>query len=256
ADESSIVISEELAKKFFTNVDEAIGKQIILDHDVSYLVSGVFRKVPSSSYQFDFVTSFEAVQRKQEWLNSYDSNGPPTYVLLREGSDATHVSEKIKDFVKARKNDSQVELFLRKYSDQYLHDKWENGKLVGGRIEYVRLFSFVAVAILLIACINFMNLSTAQAARRAKEVGIKKSVGPERNSLIAQFLIESLVVALLAFLISLIAVWLFLPIFNSITEKQMTLPIAHPVILVGLFSISILTGLLAGSYPALFLSGF
>jgi len=256
ADESSIVISEELAKKFFTNVDEAIGKQIILDHDVSYLVSGVFRKVPSSSYQFDFVTSFEAVQRKQEWLNSYDSNGPPTYVLLREGSDATHVSEKIKDFVKARKNDSQVELFLRKYSDQYLHDKWENGKLVGGRIEYVRLFSFVAVAILLIACINFMNLSTAQAARRAKEVGIKKSVGAERNSLIAQFLIESLVVALLAFLISLIAVWLFLPIFNSITEKQMTLPIAHPVILVGLFSISILTGLLAGSYPALFLSGF
>lgn len=256
ADESSIVISEELAKKFFTNVDEAIGKQIILDHDVSYLVSGVFTKVPSSSYQFDFVTSFGAVQKKQEWLNSYDSNGPPTYVLLREGSNAAHVSEKIKDFVKSRKKDSQVELFLRKYSDQYLHDKWENGKLVGGRIEYVRLFSLVAVAILLIACINFMNLSTAQAARRAKEVGVKKSVGAERNSLIAQFLTESLVVAMLAFLISLVAVWLFLPIFNSITEKEMVLPITHPAILIGLLGISILTGLFAGSYPALFLSGF
>jgi putative ABC transport system permease protein len=256
ADESSIVISEELAKKFFTNVDEAIGKQIILDHDVSYLVSGVFTKVPSSSYQFDFVTSFGAVQKKQEWLNSYDSNGPPTYVLLREGSNAAHVSEKIKDFVKSRKKDSQVELFLRKYSDQYLHDKWENGKLVGGRIEYVRLFSLVAVAILLIACINFMNLSTAQAARRAKEVGVKKSVGAERNSLIAQFLTESLVVAMLAFLISLVVVWLFLPIFNSITEKEMVLPITHPAILIGLLGISILTGLFAGSYPALFLSGF
>ncbi len=256
ADESSIVISEELAKSFFINPDEAIGKQIILDHDIGYLVSGVFKKVPSSSYQFDFVTSFGAVQKRQEWLKTYDSNGPPTYVLLREGSDGTQVSEKIKNFVKTKKADSKVELFLRKYSDQYLHDKWENGKLVGGRIEYVRLFSLVAVAILLIACINFMNLATAQAARRVKEVGVKKSVGAERNSLIAQFLTESLVVALLAFLISLVAVWLFLPIFNSITEKEMVLPVAHPVILFGLLGISIFTGLIAGSYPALFLSGF
>lgn len=256
ADESSIVISEELAKSFFINPDEAIGKQIILDHDIGYLVSGVFEKVPSSSYQFDFVTSFGAVQKRQEWLKTYDSNGPPTYVLLHEGSDGTQVSEKIKNFVKTKKADSKVELFLRKYSDQYLHDKWENGKLVGGRIEYVRLFSLVAVAILLIACINFMNLATAQAARRAKEVGVKKSVGAERNSLIAQFLTESLVVALLAFLISLVAVWLFLPIFNSITEKEMVLPVAHPVILFGLLGISIFTGLIAGSYPALFLSGF
>lgn len=256
ADESSIVISEELAKSFFINPDEAIGKQIILDHDIGYLVSGVFEKVPSSSYQFDFVTSFGAVQKRQEWLKTYDSNGPPTYVLLREGSDGTQVSEKIKNFVKTKKADSKVELFLRKYSDQYLHDKWENGKLVGGRIEYVRLFSLVAVAILLIACINFMNLATAQAARRVKEVGVKKSVGAERNSLIAQFLTESLVVALLAFLISLVAVWLFLPIFNSITEKEMVLPVAHPVILFGLLGISIFTGLIAGSYPALFLSGF
>lgn len=256
ADESSIVISEELAKSFFTNPDEAIGKQIILDHDIGYLVSGVFKKVPSSSYQFDFVTSFGAVQKRQEWLKTYDSNGPPTYVLLREGSDGTQVSEKIKNFVKTKKADSKVELFLRKYSDQYLLDKWENGKLVGGRIEYVRLFSLVAVAILLIACINFMNLATAQAARRAKEVGVKKSVGAERNSLIAQFLTESLVVAMLAFLISLVAGWLFLPIFNSITEKEMVLPVSQPAILFGLLGISIFTGLIAGSYPALFLSGF
>jgi putative ABC transport system permease protein len=256
ADESSIVISDELARSFFTNVEDAVGKQIILDHDISYQVSGVFQKVPSSSYQFDFVTSFGAVQKRQEWLTSWDSNGPPTYVLLREGTDAAQVSEKIKDFIKSKKKDAQVELFLAKYSDQYLNEKWENGKLVGGRIEYVRLFSFVAVAILLIACINFMNLSTAQAARRAKEVGVKKSVGAERNSLIAQFLTESLVVALLAFIISLLAVWLFLPIFNVITEKQMVLPITRPIILFALLGISVLTGLLAGSYPALFLSGF
>ena len=256
ADESSIVISEELAKKLFTVVEEAIGKQIVLNHDVNYQVSGVFQKVPASSYQFDFVTLFEAQQKKQDWLKTYESNGPPTYVLLREGSDAALLSEKIKNFVKTKKKDSQIELFLVKYSDQYLNEKWENGKLVGGRIEYVRLFSFVAVAILLIACINFMNLSTAQAARRAKEVAVKKTVGAERNSLIAQFLTESLVVALLAFLISLVAVWLFLPIFNNITEKHMVLPISHPTILLTLLGISILTGLLAGSYPALFLSGF
>ena len=256
ADKSSIVISTELAKKLFDTDENVIGKSVVLQHDKTFLVTGVYQNVPASSYKFDFVLSFEAFKDDNKWVTEWGNNGPSTYIILREGSNAADVSGKIKDFVKKRSEDSNVALFLQQYSERYLYGRFENGKAAGGRIEYVRLFSIIAVFILLIACINFMNLSTARASRKAKEVGIKKSIGAQRQSLIIQYLSESMVTSILSLLVALAVVWLFLPSFNLITDKHIVFTLNDPELFTWIFVITIFTGLLAGSYPAIFLSGF
>ena len=256
SDKSSIVISTELAIKLFGNDTNVLGKVIQLQHDKEFLVSGVFEKVLLSSYHFDFVLSFEAYKDDNKWVTEWGNNGPATYIILKEGSNVVAVNEKIKDFVKAKNKESNVALFLQPYSERYLQGRFENGKPAGGRIEYVRLFSVIAVFILLIACINFMNLSTARASRKAKEVGIKKSIGAQRQSLIIQYLSESMVTAVLSLIVAIGVVWLLLPSFNLITDKHIVFDLANPELLLWLTSITIFTGLIAGSYPAIFLSGF
>jgi putative ABC transport system permease protein len=256
-DKYAMVISRDLAIKLFNTDENVVGRTIELQHKKTFAVSGLFEKLPaSSSYQFDFVMNFEELKAEQEWLRSWGSNGPSTFVTLHVGSDAAAVSEKIKDFVKARNEQSNVTLFLKPYSERYLYGRYENGQPAGGRIEYVRLFSIIAVFILVIACINFMNLSTARASRKAKEVGIKKSVGAQRQSLVYQYLSESIVIAFLSLLVALSAVWLFLPQFNFITDKQIFISLRDPELLAWFAGITLFTGLVAGSYPAVFLSGF
>lgn len=256
-DKTAIVISDELAVKLFDTSENAIGKSIEFQHEKIFLVSGVFEKLPSiSSVQFDFVLSFEEFKTENEWVTRWSNNGPSTFVILREGSDAAAVSKKIKDFVKARNEQSNVQLFLMSYADRYLYGRFENGKPAGGRIEYVRLFSIIAVFILIIACINFMNLSTARASRKSKEVGIRKSVGAQRNSLIIQYLSESLLTSFLSLVVALAIVWLFIPQFNFITGKQVNLNLSDPQLLLSIVGLTLITGLVAGSYPAIFLSGF
>lgn len=256
ADKSSIVISTELANKLFNTTDNIIGKTVELQHEKNFQVSGIFEKVRSSSNQFDFVLSFEEYKDDNDWVLQWGNNGPSTYIILREGSNALAVSDKIKDFVKGKNKESNVSLFLQQYSERYLNGRFVNGKPAGGRIEYVRLFSIIAVFILLIACINFMNLSTARASRKAKEVGIKKSIGAQRQSLIIQYISESLVTSVLSLLVALVVVWLFLPAFNLITDKHIVFSLLDPELLMWLTVITLFTGLLAGSYPAIFLSGF
>jgi len=255
-DKTSIIISSELATKLFGEDKNVLGKTVELQHNKSYQVTGVFEKVRASSYQFDFVLSFEDYKDDNDWVLEWGNNGPPTFAILRQGSDAEAVSKKIKDFVKARNDESNVSLFLQQYSNRYLHSKFENGVLIGGRIEYVKLFSIIAVFILVIACINFMNLSTARAARKAKEVGIKKSIGAQRLSLIIQYISESIVTSFLSLLLAISIVWLLLPSFNLLTDKQIVLTLIDQELLAWLIGITLLTGLLAGSYPAIFLSGF
>jgi putative ABC transport system permease protein len=256
-DKYAMAISRDLAIKLFNTDENVVGKTIELQHKKTFTVSGLFEKLPaSSSYQFDFVMNFEEIKAEQDWLRSWGSNGPSTFVILHAGSNAATVSEKIKDFVKARNEQSNVTLFLKPYSERYLHGRYENGMPAGGRIEYVRLFSIIAIFILVIACINFMNLSTARASRKAKEVGIKKSVGAQRQSLVYQYLSESIVIAFLSSLVAITAVWLFLPQFNFITDKQISISLRDPELLAWLAGITLLTGLIAGSYPAIFLSGF
>ncbi|MEM1136118.1 MAG: ABC transporter permease, partial [Bacteroidota bacterium] len=256
ADKSSIVISEDLANKLFGTYEGAVGKQIEFQHEKTFLVSGVFKGTPKqSSEQFDFVLSFEEYKDENEWVLSWGNNGPKTFIILREGSNPDEVDKKIADFIKGKNEESLVTLFLKRYSEKYLYGRYENGKPSGGRIEYVRLFSIIAVFILVIACINFMNLSTARASRRTKEVGIKKALGVKRGDLIGQFMGESLLIAFISLCIALLLVWVALPEFNTITDKQITLDFSLNQFL-GFLAITILTGIISGSYPALYLSSF
>jgi putative ABC transport system permease protein len=257
-DKLSMVISHDLAIRLFGVAEDAVGKTVELQHDKSFHVTGVFENLPSnSSFQFDFVLPFELFKDDNEWVTEWGNNGPSSYIILHEGVDPVAFSEKIKDFVKGKdKDDSNVSLFVQKYSERYLHGRFENGVQSGGRIEYVNLFSVIAIFILLIACINFMNLSTARASRKAKEVGIKKSVGAQRQSLIFQYVSESLVMTILSVGLALLVVWMLLPQFNIITDKKIVLNLKDPQLLMWLSGITLFTGLIAGSYPALYLSGF
>ncbi len=256
ADKNSIVISKELAKSLFGEDADVIGKEVEFQHETTFLVSGVFEGTPRhSSFQFDFVLSFEIYKDENPWVTNWQSNGPSTYAILVEGANAEEVSEKIADFIRPRNENTNVTLFLQKYSDRHLYGRFENGQAAGGRIEYVQLFSAIAIFILVIACINFMNLSTARASRRSKEVGIKKAVGARQSSLIFQYLGESLVLAFISLLLGLLIVALVLPQFNEITDKQMSLQL-DPIIIMWFLGITVTTGVISGSYPALYLSGF
>ncbi len=256
-DDRSIVICRSLAKKLFNSDTDVLGKTVELQHDKTFQVTGVFEDLPNaSSLQFEFVLSYEEFKKDNDWLLEWDNNGPSTYVTFKEGTDAAAFSAKIKNWLKTKYKESETELFAFHYSDRYLHGRFENGKQSGGRIEYVQLFSIIAIFILLIACINFMNLSTARATRKAKEVGIKKSVGAQRYSLIFQFLSESMIVTALSVVFAFGLVWMALPQFNVITDKKINLSVLDPQLLLWAGVITIVTGLLSGSYPAFYLSGF
>lgn len=256
-DKFGMVISRELARSLFGTEEDAMGKTVELQHEKVFHVTGVFEGTPpESSVQFDFAMSFEVFKDDNPWVLEWGNNGPSTFIVLREGTYPQDFSNKVKDYIKGKDENSNVSLFVQQYSDRYLHGKYENGAQAGGRIEYVRLFSVIAVFILVIACINFMNLSTARASRKAKEVGIKKSIGVQRRSLIFQYMCESLTVAVLSLMIAWMAVWLFLPQFNLITGKQIQLTVQDPELILWLAIITVATGIIAGSYPAFYLSGF
>lgn len=192
---NSVVISSQLAMKLYGTTQNVVGKSFnyqLLQFNNQCQISGIFEDVPSnSSEQFDFVLSFgawidicNAMHRPINW----DNHAPYTYIVLKKGTDITQFNNKIFGFLKSKYSNSNITLFARPYSAGYLYNKYENGKQAGGRIEYVKLFSIIAIFILLIACINFMNLSTAKASGRIKEVGIKKAVGAPRKSLVLQYL--------------------------------------------------------------------
>jgi len=253
---SSIVLSDELAKKLFGTAENIIGKPVRFEQDTTFYVSGVFEKLPSySSQQFDFVLSFDYFKTIKDWVTQWGNIGPLNYVLLKKGTNINAFNKKVEGIVTASCGDSTRKVFATTFSDVYLHNSYGNNAKTGGRIEYVNLFSILAVFILIIACINFMNLSTAKASRRMKEVGIKKVVGAERGELIFQFLSESLLLTLLATVFAVLIAWLLLPAFNQLTGKEIT-PEFNATLIIYFVAIIAGTGLLAGSYPALYLSKF
>lgn len=257
ADKLSIVITKSLAVRLFGTEEGAVGKTVELNHDKSLNVAGVMEDTPNnSSWKYDFVMTFEFFKDDNEWVTEWGNNGPSTYIVVKDGTDPKALEAKIKDYVKGKDQNSNVQLFLAKFSDRYLYGTYHGGVQDGGRITYVKLFSVIAIFILVIACINFMNLSTARATRKSKEVGIKKSVGAARESLIFQYMAESLITSLIALLVSLLLVYLLLPGFNTVTDKHIVLNLLDPILLLSLLGITIVTGFLAGSYPALYLSGF
>jgi predicted permease len=256
-DKTSIVISQSLANKLFNSTD-VVGKMIDYEHEDQFLITGVFKDVPqASSEQFEFLIPWEKFEMYRPGLKGWGSTGPATYVLLKEGVDVIEFNKKIAGYIREKTNDeiSHRTLFLKKYSEIYLHGNYENGVMSGGRSTYVTLFSIIAVFILFIACINFMNLSTAKATSRIKEIGIKKAIGAGRNLLIMQYLVESIVLSFLSMAFAILLVDICMGQFNVITGKQLALEFTPNFILI-IFSIALITGVLAGSYPAIYLSGF
>jgi len=250
----AVVITKKLAEKYFKGQD-AVGKMIKIDNTDNVMVTGVLDEIPkSSSLTFDFLMSFEQWRKKNDWAKEWGNNGPRCYVMLAQSASIDKVNAKVKNYIKTKNKDSNVELFLQNFGESYLYSDWENGKQNGGRIEYVKIFSIVAIIILVIACINFMNLATARSLRRAREIGVRKVVGAGKRQLIAQFIGESLFVSFIAICFSLLIVFLLLPSFNTLTEKHLSIDLTDPSFLLILLGLTLVTGIISGSYPALFMS--
>jgi ABC-type antimicrobial peptide transport system permease subunit len=259
-DKSGIVLTESLANRLF-GTTEVIGKSIewqILKFKGQAQVSAVIQDLPDNSTEsFEFVLPFSVFiddlmgKERNHWGNYIAL----TYVQLAEGTDVPQLNEKIAPLIKNKAEWSNVEPFVKQYSSRYLHGKFENGQEAGGRITYVRLFGIIALFVLSIACINFMNLSTARAAGRLKEIGVKKTLGANRKQLIIQHLGESVAMTIISLIVAYLLVLLLLPQFNAITDKSLSLQLS-PNLLIATAGITLFTGLLAGSYPALYLSGF
>ena len=271
---SGVLLSDQTALKLF-NTTNVVGKTVEWDFKDNVNFSGVYKvagifKAPLSNatVQFDVLFPFELYAQKHAGgmgdVTFWGSNMVSTYVLLKPETNVTAFNNKIKDFTKLKlktlyggngMEQYEGDLFIQKYSDRYLYNNFVNGVQSGGRIEYVKLFSIIAIFILVIACINFMNLSTAKASRRMKEVGIKKVVGASRSSLIFQYVGESMLMAFASLIIALLLVVLLLPALKEITEKEINLELNSNLV-VSAISVAFITGLIAGSYPALYLSGF
>ena len=256
---NGIAISRKMAEHFFGNPEKAIGKTIRYENYHDLQVTAVFENLPhNSSQKFDFLRSWLAFkQENSDWINNWGNTDAPTFIQLQDNADPQVVESKIKDFVyryTEKTGGFKIELALQPYSEKYLHSKFKNGQIEGGRIEYVRLFTLIAIFILLIACINFMNLATARSVKRAKEVGIRKVVGAARFSLIGQFIGEAILLTFLSFIIAILLTISFLPAFNSLTGKDLSLPMGETIFWGRLIGLMTLVGFVAGSYPALFLS--
>ncbi len=256
-DVSSIVLTEKLARSIFGDEDP-IGKILKLDNSDNFNVSAVVKTPPANShFEFEFLLPWSYMRMKgwddTNWLN----NSIATYALLKKSSLLASIEPKIKTLRKKYdKNDPNIETFLYPMSRWHLYASFENGKESGGRVEIVRLFGIIAAFILLIACINFMNLSTARSEKRAKEVGVRKVVGAQRRSLIAQFLGESVLLALIAGVFALLIVQLVLPAFNKLVDKKLFVDFENPLFWIAALVFVAITGILAGSYPAAYLSSF
>ena len=253
-----IVLSDVMAKRLFDTTDDIIGKSVEWQTPYGgrrlFQVSGIFHNPEQTSEPVDCFISYELF-REIVGNFSWGNHHALTYVLLREDANAADFEQRIHGLVKTKDKNSNLTLFIQSYTDAYLYNRYDQGAPAGGRIEYVRLFSIIAMVILAIACINFMNLSTAKASRRVTEVGIKKAVGAGRYTLMAQYLFESLMMSLFSMIVALLIADLLLPAFNSLTDKTLDIKFNSELIL-GSLVIVVFTGLLAGSYPALYLSGF
>lgn len=252
---SSLAISRKMASMFFENPADAIGKSIHFENRLDFTVTAVFEDLPSNStLKFNYLVNWEIyLARNVDQASAIDR----TFLQLQPDADIQGVEKKIRhlwDSHVPKDAAYKIELGLQRFGDQYLYGNLVNGKPDGGRIEYVRIFTAVAVFILIIACINFMNLATARSVKRAKEIGVRKVVGSSRLNLMYQFFGETMLLSFLSLTLALVLVHLLLPVFNSFTQKQISSPLTQPSSWMALISLMLATGFLAGSYPALFLS--
>lgn len=262
-DVNSILLAGSLAKILFGN-EEAINKTIRLDNKTDVQVAGVYEDFPdnTSFKNVSFVASWQLFTSMDQYAKraskEWDENSFPVYVQLKEGADFAQVSSKIKD-IRMKMADPPAykpEFFIHPMSKWHLHGDFTNGVNTGGLIQHVRLFGIAGIFVLLLACVNFMNLSTARSQKRAKEVGIRKTIGSARSQLIYQFFSESILLSFIAFILCLLFAQLALPFFNEVTDKKMSLPLANIYFWLLSTGFCLITGLISGSYPALYLSSF
>lgn len=256
-EKNSIVITEKVAKKYF-GTGEALGKVFLVNTKASFTVTGVMKDIAkSSSIQFDYLLPFQFFfDENKNWLDQWGNNNMRTFIMLRDGANVNNFTTKFKHEIREHDKETNVELFIQPFGDMYLYGDFENGVQSGGRIEYVKIFFIVAVFVLIIACINFMNLSTAQATKRAKEVGLRKVIGAVPGQLFRQFMGESFFTVCLGASIGLVMTLLLIPLFNDITGKALRLNMLDSTTLLIFITIILFTAFLAGSYPALFISEF
>jgi predicted permease len=258
ADANSIVLTESAARSFFGNEDP-VGKIVKLENQSELKVTGVLADVPSNS-SFE-IEALIPIIKIGDWFtkneNEWGDYSWQVFVELQNEKQFDEVNEAIKDLlVKKGQTDVPRSFFLHPLEKWRLESNFENGKISGGVIDYVKGFTIISVFILTIACINFMNLATARSERRAREVGVRKSVGSRRSELIIQFLGESILITAIGFVVAIFIVELTLPFYNNFTEKQLSLNFSSPIFWLTSFGLVVLTGFISGSYPALYLSAF
>lgn len=259
SDPSSVVLTKSAAEAFFGN-DDPINKVLRVDNSRDAKVTAVVDNIPgNSTFQFDYIFPFnysdENVKASMgDWLNSSWT----VFVQAVPGANVQTMEKNINELKYSHSpDDRKVSSYFSFPMNKWrLYSDFKDGKNVGGMIEYVKLFTEIALIILLIACINFMNLSTARSEKRAKEVGVRKTLGSDKKQLIVQFFFESMILAFIAFIFSVLAVYLLLPAFNSLVDKDLALDLSQPIFWLGSLAIIVITGIVAGSYPALYLSSF
>ncbi|MFN7262115.1 MAG: FtsX-like permease family protein, partial [Cyclobacteriaceae bacterium] len=254
---NSIVLTVSTARALF-GTDDAIGKSVKVDNAKELTVTGILEDVPSnSSFEFDCLMPHKLQVVEIDENNSWGDYSYQVFIELQPGVTITEVNEKIKGLlIKKGQTDVPREFFLHPMERWRLHTSFENGKESGGTIDYVIGFSAIAIFILVIACINFMNLATARSERRAREVGVRKSIGSRRRELIVQFLGESILLTTIGFALCLVLVELSLPFYNDLTQKKLFLDYSSPLFWAACVGIVLLTGIISGSYPAIYLSSF
>ncbi len=257
---NATLLSESVAKALFGNANP-LQKAIKIGNEYTVQITGVYEDLPRNSAfaDFTFITPIDLLFKNKEEKNNWRSSSFGIFIQLNPNSRFDDVSVKIKDLFRKHAEDedrAKSALFLYPMNQWHLYSTWENGVNAGGRIQFVWLFGIIGLFVLLLACINFMNLSTARSQKRAKEVGIRKAVGSLRGQLISQFFSESFLVVVLAFVLSIGLAWLMLPFFNDVADKQMVMLWSDARFWLFSIGFSLFTGVVAGSYPALYLSSF
>lgn len=258
-DDFSVILTESLAKRLFGNEDP-IGKPVLVENRDQFTVTGVVKDQPKNTFfEFEFLLPWNYQQRlgwtgNEQWTWSNTC----TFALLKDGVDGKAFGENVLDLAKRKSSDPSVtrEFLAQPLTKIHLYSRAENGLLTGGRIEIVTMLAWVAVIILAVACINFMNLSTARSEKRGREVGIRKVVGAARRTLVVQFIGESTLIAIAAFAIAVAVVQLTLPMFSEVVGTPLAIKYGNPLYWLAAAGFILITGLLAGSYPAFFLSSF
>ncbi|SHF25105.1 ABC transporter permease [Pedobacter caeni] len=258
ADPNSILITESTAKKLFGDIDP-IGKSIKWDNRKDLQVTAVIADPPrNQTYQFDVLMSWEFFEQENSFVKTsgWGAGFCNTIILLKENSNADQVDTQIRKLFKLNEENTRSEAFLFPLTKGHLYNKFENGIQDGGKIGQIKLFLFLAFSVLLIACINYMNLSTARSEKRAREVGVRKTLGSSRIAIAIQFFTESILLSFVAILIAFVLTEASLPYFNHLLEINMSINYSSPVLWIVLLFLLFFTGVIAGSYPSFYLSSF